>query len=90
MEIGKDLQKDIIIVLISAILTMTGTYMLFAREFVTREEVVAITIEKQKVLEVEVTSLTEARREAALALKENTAAINELKVAIAKFSHDKP
>lgn len=90
MEIGKDLQKDIIIVLISAILTMTGTYMLFAREFVTREEASAIALEKQKVLEIEIVGLTEGRKDVAIALKENTVAINELRVAIAKITHDKP
>ena len=84
-----EIMKDIIIVLVTAILSMGGYWVTVGSSYTTKAEVTAMFIENQKFTQIEIDQLVEARKEMSQALKENTSAITELKIAIAKLASDK-
>lgn len=86
----KDILKEVVVVFITIILTMAGYWLMIGREFVTRAEAAGMVQDNQKVFQLQIDVLTEQRKDITSALKENTIAINELRVTLAKMTHDKP
>lgn len=85
MSITTELMKDLIIVLVTAVLSMGGYWLLIGTTYTTKSEVQSMINDNQKFLQLEVDQLVEGRKEMAAALNKNTEAITELKIAIAKL-----
>ena len=82
----KDFLKQILYILMTVIITMAGYWMVFSRDLVTRSEAAELIAVQTAVTKVEIQSLVESRKELSSAIKENTEAVYDLKVEIAKIS----
>lgn len=84
----KDIVKEIMVILVTIIITMTGFWLMIGRDYITRSEAQIMIEENQKVIISELNHLGESREELAEALKDNTIAITELRIALAKITSD--
>jgi multisubunit Na+/H+ antiporter MnhC subunit len=82
----KDLAKEVIVILVTVVLSMGGYWMLFSRDLVTKVEATELIAAQVAVTKVEIQSLVESRKELTTALKENTEAVQDLRVEFAKIS----
>ncbi len=90
MNIMHELMKDSIIVLVTALLSMGGYWLMIGGSYTTEDKVKQMIGDNQKFLQLELDQLIEGRKEMAVALNKNTEAITDLKIAIAKLaSNDK-
>jgi hypothetical protein len=87
---NKDMLKEVIVVFVTIVFTMAGYWLMIGREFVTRAEAANMVLDNQKIFQLQIDVLTDQRKDITTALKENTIAINELRVTLAKITHDKP
>jgi hypothetical protein len=85
----KDIINEVIVVFITVILTMAGYWLMIGRDLTTRSEVSMMISDNNRVIDLKLSQLSDSSREFSLALKENTAAINELRLTIAKLAGEK-
>jgi F0F1-type ATP synthase membrane subunit b/b' len=82
----KDIIKEVMVILITIILTMAGFWLMIGRDYITRSEAQLMIEDNQKVIQNELSNLSKSREELSDVLKDNTNAITELRIAIAKIT----
>lgn len=80
-----DILKEVLIVLVTVIISMTGFWLMIGRNFITREEAALMIKESNAVLNTEITHLTQSYNKLAEALNKHSEAVTELRIAIAKL-----